>query len=63
MQTTRFLDEYPDWQQISVANTAVAARKVLEDRDKKQAAVIFLYAAPTRQKFTGLRFLRRISTT
>ena len=45
MQTTRFLDEYPDWQQISVANTAVAARKVLEDRDKKQAAVCSSYAA------------------
>ena len=45
MQTTRFLNEYPDWQQISVANTAVAAKKVLEDHDKSKAAVCSAYAA------------------
>lgn len=45
MQTTRFLEEYPEWQQISVANTAVAAKKILEDGDNKQAAVCSAYAA------------------
>ena len=45
MQTTRFLDEYPNWQQISVVNTAVAAKKILEDKDPAQAAVCSVYAA------------------
>ncbi len=45
MQTTRFLDEHADWQQISVVNTAVAARKILEDKDSSQAAVCSAYAA------------------
>lgn len=45
MQTSRFLDEHADWQQISVVNTAVAAKKILEDNDKTQAAVCSAYAA------------------
>ena len=45
MQTTHFLDEYPNWQQISVVNTAVAAKKILEDKDPAQAAVCSAYAA------------------
>ncbi|MBA4699022.1 MAG: prephenate dehydratase [Ruminococcus sp.] len=45
MQTTRFLDEHSNWQQISVVNTAIAAQKVLEDQDKSQAAVCSAYAA------------------
>ena len=45
MQTTRFLDEHPDWQQISVVNTAIAAKKVLEENDISQAAVCSSYAA------------------
>ena len=45
MQTTRFLDSHPDWQQISVVNTAVAAKKVLEEQDRTQAAVCSAYAA------------------
>ncbi len=45
MQTSHFLDNYPEWQQISVANTAVAAKKVLEDDDKRKAAVCSEYAA------------------
>ncbi len=44
MQTSRFLDE-GTWQQISVANTAIAAKKVLEDGDPTQAAVCSAYAA------------------
>lgn len=45
IQTSRFLDEHSDWQQISVANTAIAAQKILEDGDKSQAAVCSAYAA------------------
>ncbi|TCS79794.1 chorismate mutase/prephenate dehydratase [Muricomes intestini] len=54
MQTSRFLDEHSSWQQISVVNTALAARKVLEDRDKSQAAVCSAYAA----KLHGLTILQ-----
>lgn len=45
MQTSRFLDRHGDWQQISVTNTAIAARKVFEDQDISQAAVCSAYAA------------------
>ena len=45
MQTTRFLSDHPDWEQISVVNTAVAAKKILEDKDSTQAAVCSAYAA------------------
>lgn len=45
MQTSRFLDVHADWQQISVVNTAIAAKKILEDADRTQAAVCSAYAA------------------
>src|SRR5699024_8877237 len=45
MQASRFLNEHSDWQQISVANTAIPAKKILEDKDKSQAAVCSEYAA------------------
>mgnify|MGYP000342702904 CR=1 FL=1 len=45
MQCAKYLDEHRDWQQISVANTALAAKKILEDQDKHQAAVCSAYAA------------------
>ena len=45
MQTSRFLDDHPDWQRISVVNTAVAAKKVLEENDISQAAVCSACAA------------------
>ena len=45
MQTTRFLDAHGDWQRISVGNTAIAAKKVLEEQDRSQAAVCSAYAA------------------
>ena len=53
MQTSRFLDDHPDWQRISVVNTAIAAKKVLEDQDRTQAAVCSAYAA----KIHGLSIL------
>ncbi len=45
MQTSSFLGEHPDWQRISVVNTAIAAKKVLEEKEISQAAVCSSYAA------------------
>lgn len=45
MQSAKFLDDHRNWEQLSVANTAVAAKKVLEDKDKRQAAICSEYAA------------------
>lgn len=53
MQCAKFLDEYREWQQISVANTAVAAKKVLEDQVKTKAAICSAYAA----EYYGLEVL------
>lgn len=39
LQSSIFLNERPDWQQISLENNAVAAEKVARDQDKTQAAV------------------------
>ena len=39
MQSGEYLNARPQWRQISVENTAVAAKKVIEDQDKSQAAV------------------------
>ena len=53
MQSAKFLDDHRDWQQISVANTAVAAKKVLEDNVLTKAAICSAYAA----EFYGLQIL------
>lgn len=53
MQASRFLDSHSNWQRINVANTAIAAEKVLKDEDKSQAAVCSAYAA----KIHGLTVL------
>ena len=53
MQSARFLDSHRDWQQMSVANTAVAAKKVLEDNACKKAAICSAYAA----EYYGLEVL------
>ena len=45
MQTSKYLEKHKGWQQISVANTAVAAKKVAEDGDSTQAVVCSAYAA------------------
>lgn len=55
MQSARFLDEHGAWQQISVANTAMAAKKVLEDARRNQAAICSEYAA----EIYGLEILQR----
>lgn len=54
MQCERFLN-VRDWERISVANTAVAARKVREEQDPAQAAVCSEYAA----ELYGLEILDR----
>ncbi len=53
MQSARYLDEHRDWQQIGVANTAVAAKKILEEKDVTQAAICSENAA----KIYGLKVL------
>ncbi len=39
MQSVDFLDEHKDWKRMKAKNTAVAAKKVLEDGQKNQAAI------------------------
>lgn len=39
MQSGRYLNAHSQWRQISVENTAVAAKKIISDQDKTQAAV------------------------
>ena len=45
MQCSQYLNARKDWQQISVSNTAAAAKKVLKEQDHSQAAVCSAYAA------------------
>ena len=39
MQSSEFLNSHREWQQLSLENNAVAAKKVRDERDKTQAAV------------------------
>ncbi len=45
MQCAKFLDNYREWKQISLQNTAVSAMKVRDDKDKSQAAIASAKAA------------------
>lgn len=45
MQCSKYLDDHREWNQLSVANTAVAAKKVLEDKNVTKAAICSAYAA------------------
>lgn len=54
MQCSDFLNGQKAWKQISCANTAVAAKKVLEDGDRTQAAV----ASEIAGKLYGLKVLK-----
>lgn len=54
MQCSEYLNSNKHWRQVSVANTAMAAKKVLEDGDKSQAAV----ASETAGQIYGLTALR-----
>lgn len=39
MQSAKFLEEHREWQQISLSNNAVSAKKVADDNDKTKAAI------------------------
>lgn len=54
MQSSAFLDGHRDWKQISLENTAVAAKKVTDEGDKSQAAV----ASEIAGRLYGLKVLR-----
>ena len=54
MQCSEFLNSHGEWSQISVENTAVAAKKVLEENDPSQAAV----ASEAAARLYGLTILR-----
>ncbi len=53
MQCSEFLNSHREWSQISVENTAVAAKKVLEEKDPSQAAV----ASEAAARIYGLQVL------
>ena len=53
MQCSKFLDRYGSWQQIGAANTAVAAKKILNENDPTQAAICSEHAA----EIYGLKIL------
>lgn len=55
MQSSRYLNSHPSWQQISMQNNAFAARKVAEEKDMTQAAIASEYAA----KLYGLEILEK----
>ncbi len=55
MQSSQFLNSHREWKQISVENTAVAAKKILEEQDISQAAV----ASETAGKLYGLKVLKQ----
>ena len=54
MQSSRFLQERPNWKQISMQNNAFATQKVAQDNDKKQVAIASAFAA----KIYGLEVLQ-----
>ncbi len=54
MQSSRFLQEHPNWKQISMQNNAFATQKVAQDQDKKQAAIASAFAG----KLYGLEVLQ-----
>lgn len=54
MQCREFLNARRDWKQVSLENTAVAAKKVFSDQDITQAAI----ASETAGKLYGLKVLQ-----
>ena len=53
MQCSKFLNRHGSWQQIGAANTAVAAKKILNENDPTQAAICSEHAA----EIYGLKIL------
>ena len=54
-QSSDFLSAHKDWKQIAVLNTAVAAKKVMEEKDPTQAAV----ASRTAGELYGMEVLAK----
>lgn len=54
MQSAKFLEEHREWQQISLSNNAVSAKKVADDNDKAKAAIASVRAG----KLYGLKVLK-----
>ena len=54
MQSAKFLEEHRAWQQISLSNNAVSAKKISDDNDKTHAAIASVRAA----KLYGLKVLK-----
>lgn len=54
MQCVDFLDEHRDWERISLKNTAMSAKKVVEDGKRNQAAI----ANPLTAEIYGLKVLK-----
>ena len=54
MQCSKYLDTHREFQQISFANTAMAAKKIVEDQDLTQAAI----ASKTAAKCYGLEIIK-----
>ncbi len=55
MQSSRFLNEHKEWQQISMQNNAFAAMKVAKEQDKTKAAIAGAYAG----EVNGLTVLKK----
>lgn len=54
MQSAKFLEEHRQWQQMSLSNNAVSAKKVADDGDKTHAAIASVRAG----KLYGLKVLK-----
>jgi len=54
MQSVDFLDEHSEWERVSVKNTAVAAKQVVNDQRKDQAAI----ASEVSAELYGLKILK-----
>ena len=53
MQCSVYLDKHSDWQRISLSNTAMAAKKVAEDKNRSQVAI----GSPAAAGYHGLEVL------
>lgn len=55
MQSSEYLNSHREWRQISSVNTAVAAKQILEEKDRSHAAV----ASEISARLYGLQVLKR----
>ena len=54
MQSARFLEEHREWQQVSLSNNAVSAKKVADEQEKTQGAIASVRAG----QLYGLKVLK-----